>query len=161
MFRSKLLSPLLLLALAPALVAQSRTNWDSVKQLGAGQEIRIVLTDGVEVRGVFLSATDDVLTFATPKSQEALTRIMVAKVFSRGKKHGWRNFLIGFGAGAGGGLIVGAITDAKTCQPTPFLGCFLGPNIGKVVFTPLGALVGGIVGALLPTGGWRDVYRAK
>jgi hypothetical protein len=164
MFRSKLLSPLLVLALTPALTAQSRTNWDGVKQLTAGQEIRVVLTDGVEVRGVFLSATDDALMFATYKSQEMLSRIMVGKISSRGKTHRLRNALIGLGAGAGGGLTLGAVIDADSCKnPNVFFGCFqpAGPNIGKEVFTPLGALVGGIVGALLPTGGWRDVYRAK
>jgi len=35
------------------------------------------------------------------------------------------------------------------------------PNLGKEVLTPLGALAGAVVGALIPTGGWHDVYRAR
>ena len=56
-----------------------------------------------------------------------------------------------------GGLIAGAIADAASCRPS----CFGGPNILAEGLTPLGAIVGGVVGALLPTGGWRDVYRVK
>jgi hypothetical protein len=37
----------------------------------------------------------------------------------------------------------------------------VGKNLGKKVFTPLGALIGVTVGALLPTGGWHNLYRAK
>jgi hypothetical protein len=34
------------------------------------------------------------------------------------------------------------------------------PYFGKVVLTPLGAIIGTVVGVALPTGGWREVYRA-
>jgi hypothetical protein len=161
MARSCFLQPLLLLTLAPALVAQSRANWDSVKQMSAGQPIRVSLTDGRNVTGALLSVTDESLTVAASKSQEALTRTMVAKVSSRGANHRLRNTLIGFGVGAGGGLIAGAVTDAETCHPNQLLGCIGGKNLGKEVFTPLGALIGGLVGALLPSGRWRTVYSLK
>jgi hypothetical protein len=87
---------------------------------------------------------------------------MVAKVSAKDKGHRLRNTLIGLGAGAGGGLILGAVGDANSCHPG-FFGCWdpLGRNGLKETVTPLGALIGGIVGVLLPTGGWRDVYRAK
>jgi hypothetical protein len=147
--------------LAPVLVAQSRNNWDVVKQLAAGQEIHVILTDGRDFRGVFLSANDDALTVENFNSQEMLSRTMVSKVSSRGKSHRLRNALVGFGVGAGVGLIVGAIGDAESCHPARFFGCIAGPNILKEGLTPLGALVGGIVGAVVPTGGWHDVFRTK
>jgi hypothetical protein len=34
------------------------------------------------------------------------------------------------------------------------------PDLGKAVFSSLGAIVGTVIGVALPTGGWRDVYRA-
>jgi hypothetical protein len=157
--RPSFISPILFLTLAPALAAQASANWDGVRQLIAGQGVRVILTDGRTLRGKFQSATDDALMVATAKSQEALSRTMVTQVSTRGKSHRLRNALIGFGAGAGGGLIVGAIADADSCHPDRLLGCIGGPNVLKKVFTPLGALVGGIVGAVLPTGGWRDVYQ--
>jgi hypothetical protein len=164
MSRSIVIAPTLLLALAPLLVAQSPAKWDRVKQLVAGTEVRITLMDGRNLLGTFQSATDDALMFGTSNSQEALSRTMVARVSSRGTSHRLRNALIGLGAGAGGGLAVGAVLDANSCKnPALIFGCLqpVGNNFGKLVLTPLGGLAGGIVGAFLPTGGWNDVYRAR
>ena len=84
--------------------------------------------------------------------------MMIASVSTKGRNHRLRNALIGFGGGAGVGLIAGTASDSGC----PKNGCFrVGKNLGKEVLTPLGALIGVTVGALLPTGGWRDVYRAK
>jgi hypothetical protein len=151
-------SPLLLLLVTPALIAGPPANWEGVKQLAAGEEIRVAMIDGRSVRGGFQSASDDALAVATSKSPETLSRAMIAKVSAKAKGHRLRNALIGLGAGAGAGLTAGAITD----HGCPASGCFLvGKNFAKEVFTPAGALVGLTVGALIPTGGWRDVYRAK
>jgi len=155
--RSNFISPILLLALAPALIARAPANWESVKQLTAGKEIRVTLMDGRNLRGEFQGATDDTVTIATSKSQETMSRMMVTKVSFWSESHRLRNALIGFGAGAAGGLIAGAVGDAASCRPS----CFGGPNILAEGLTPLGAIVGGVVGALLPTGGWRDLYRVK
>jgi hypothetical protein len=38
---------------------------------------------------------------------------------------------------------------------------FVGQHFGAEVFTPVGALIGVTVSALIPTGGWHDIYRAK
>jgi hypothetical protein len=34
------------------------------------------------------------------------------------------------------------------------------PNLGKVVFPSAGVLLGTVIGVALPTGKWREVYRA-
>ena len=70
-------------------------NWDSVKQLAAGKEIRVTLNDGRNLRGRFQSATDEALTVAIPNSQEALSRTLVIRIASKGKGHRLRNSLIG------------------------------------------------------------------
>jgi hypothetical protein len=149
---------MLLLLLATAVFGQAPSNWASVKQLAAGSEIRLNMTDGRKIVGAFQSATDDDLLVQTPRSPQALTRMTIAKVSTKGRSHRLRNALIGFGGGAGVGLIVGAVAD----NGCPKGGCFpVGKNLGKEVFTPLGALIGVTVGALLPTGGWHELYRAK
>ncbi len=149
---------MLLLLLATAVFGQAPSNWASVKQLAAGSEIRVNMTDGRKIVGTFQSATDDDLLVQTPKSQQTLARITIAKVSTKGRSHRLRNALVGFGGGAGVGLIVGAVSDSRCPQG----GCFaVGKNLGKEVFTPLGALIGVTVGALLPTGGWHNLYRAK
>jgi hypothetical protein len=61
--------------------------------------------------------------------------------------------LIGLAIGAGGGLAAGAALDHSAPE-----GWF--SNLGKGVLTPVGALIGTLVGVAIPTGGWRDVYRA-
>ena len=152
---------MLLLTLAPAVVGQATANWDRIGQLTPGQKIRVTLLDGRRVRGEFESASGDTVMMRTRKSEATLGRTMVARVALKGKSHRWRNALIGLGVGAGGGLIAGAASDAATCHPNVFLGCLGGKDIGKVVLTPLGALVGVIVGALIPTGGYRDIYRVR
>jgi hypothetical protein len=63
--------------------------------------------------------------------------------------------LIGLGIGAGVGFGVGA--GASTCREL----CIGGKRLPEEVFTPLGAILGGIIGALIPSGGWREVYRAQ
>jgi hypothetical protein len=114
--------------------------------------------DGRKLPGTFQSATDDALVIATGKSPETLSRPMITKVSSKGKGHRSRNALIGFAVGAGGGLVVGAIVDADTCRSS----CSGGfKNLGKEGITPLGALIGAAVGALVPTGGWHEGYRIK
>jgi hypothetical protein len=148
----------LLLLLATAVLGQAPSNWANVKQLAAGSEVRVKMTDGRKIVGRFQSATDDDLLVQTPKSQETLARMTIAKVSTKGRSHRLRNALVGLGGGAGVGLIVGAVSDSGC----PKNGCFpVGRNLGKEVFTPLGALIGVTVGALLPTGGWHDLYGTK
>jgi len=55
--------------------------------------------------------------------------------------------------GAGTGLAAGAVVDSKA-GPGNWL-----PNIGKEVLSPLGALIGTVIGVALPTREWREVYR--
>jgi hypothetical protein len=149
---------LLLVAAQPALPQPppAPANWDHVKQLAPGAEIRVELKDRGSVRGKFESVTADSLVIDSRRGPETLTRQTIARVSSRRGSHRMRNALIGFGIGAGAGLGVGAIVDGSACHT-----CLVNlPNIGKEVFTPLGAIAGGIVGFLIPSGGWQDLYRA-
>jgi len=150
-------SPMALLMVASALVAQVPANWDNVTQLAAGTEIRVIMTDGRNFRGEFQSTTGDALIVATSAAQESLNRPLITRVSSKSKSHRLRNTLIGLGVGGGTGLIIGAASD-QSCARN---GCFFGGNFGKEIFTPFGAAVGLVVGVVWPTGGWHDVYRAK
>jgi hypothetical protein len=70
-------------------------------------------------------------------------------VAAKGKSYRGRNALIGLGIGG----------FRPWCPPS---GCaFLGKNAGKEVLTPVGAIIGVTVGALIPTGRWHDIYHAK
>jgi hypothetical protein len=158
MSQPRLLWPTLLMTFATALVAQSPAGWGSVKQISAGRDVRITMTDGRNVRGTFQSATDDAMVVATPTGQESLSHPLVSRVASKGRNHRLRNAAIGLGVGAGGGLALGAGAD-HSCSKS---GCFpFGNNFGKELFTPLGAVAGLVVGGLWPSGIWHDLYRVK
>jgi hypothetical protein len=146
---------LLFAAFAMSALAHAQTStgsWASVSQLAPGTQIRVTLSGGRTLQGSVQTVTPDSLAIAATKGQEMLPRTEVKRVETKRNGHRGRNALIGLGIGAGGGLAVGAGIDSGDH------GWF--PNIGKAIFTPLGALVGTIVGVLIPSGGWHEIYRA-
>jgi hypothetical protein len=143
-----------LAATAAAQQAKPIANWANLSQLVAGSEIRVTLATGKTMRGFVQRVTAESLAINATTSQETLSRQDIRRVELKKPGHRGRNTLIGLAIGTGAGLGVGAGVDAKSGPDGMF------PNLGKAVFTPLGALVGTVVGVALPTGGWRDVYRA-
>jgi hypothetical protein len=144
---------LLAAGIATAQPSPAKTDWANVKRIAAGEELRVSMSDGKSFRGQLQSTTDESLIMVAASSQQTLARPQVTKVATKSASHRTRNTLIGLGIGAGGGLAIGAGMDHGDH------GWF--QNFGKEVFTPLGALVGAIVGVAWPTGGWHDVYRLK
>jgi len=57
----------LVVAAAPALLAQSPATWEPFKQLQAGSQIRVTAVDGHKVQSGLQSATDDAIVPATSK----------------------------------------------------------------------------------------------
>jgi hypothetical protein len=146
---------LLFVLAAGAFAADS--NWKIVKTLTIGGDIKVSATGGKSYRGQLQSVTDDSLVVLAANTQQSLARAEVLKISTKGGSHRTRNALIGFGIGAGAGLGVGAAADSGNCT-----GFCVGPrDLGKAVFTPLGAIVGAIVGVAWPTGTWHEVYRSK
>jgi hypothetical protein len=134
--------------------ARPIANWANLNQLVKGAEIQVTLVTGTAQRGYLQSVTPESLAINATTSQAALSRQDIRRVSLKRSGHRGRNALIGLALGTGAGLAAGAFVDAQG-GPDNWL-----PNAGKVVFSPLGALVGTVVGVALPTGGWRDVYRA-
>jgi hypothetical protein len=129
-------------------------DWGNVVALSSGSEIRVVLAGGRTVRGFLQSATQESLALNAATSQETLPRVDVKRVQMKRPGHRGRNTLIGLGVGSAAGLATGAGIDASTN------GDWF-PNFGKAVFTPLGAIIGTVIGVAIPTGGWHDVYRVR
>jgi hypothetical protein len=127
-------------------------QWANLNHLENGSEIRVVLAGGKTLRGFLQSVSPDSLAINATTSQEALSRQDVKVISQKRPGHRGRNTLIGLAIGAGGGLATGAAIDHGD------RGWF--PNFGKAVFTPIGAIIGAVVGVAIPTGGWRLVYRA-
>jgi len=145
----------ILLAAGIAAAQSPKSDWTNLKKVAAGEEIRVSMSDGKSFRGQLQSSTDDSLIMIAASSQQTLARPQVSKIAIKGKSHRARNTLIGLGVGAGGGLAIGAGVDHGCAR------CFFGRNIGKEIFTPVGAIVGLGIGVAWPTGRWHDVYRSK
>ncbi len=77
-----------------------------------------------------------------------------------------RNALTGAAVGAGAGLGIGlaanhVIWSHVNYTEGPLFQCGYPPNPHwGIILTPVGGLASAVIGALIPTGGWHDVYRA-
>ncbi len=128
-----------------------QANWDNLKGLTPGDDIRIVLNDKKTYRAQFQSVSEESIVVRLATGDQAFDRQSVLRVSTQGKSHRLRN--AGLGAAMGVGL--GAITAASTSRNDSEARA-----IGWAVLPPVFGAVGAGVGALLPTGGWHDVYRA-
>ena len=143
-----------LAATAAAQQDKPMANWVNLNQLVTGAEIRVTLANGKTLSGFMQRVTPESLAVNATTSQETLSRQEIRRVSLKRSGHRGRNTLIGLAAGGGSGLAVGAVEVSRTRPGAMFR------NFGYAVFLPLGALVGTVIGVALPTGGWRDVYRA-
>ena len=143
-----------LAATAAAQQAKPIANWVNLNQLVAGSEIRVTLATGKTMRGFVQRVTAESLAINATTSQEMLSRQDIRRVELKKPGHRGRNTLIGLAVGTGVGLAAGAVADSKSGPGVMF------PDLGKVVFSSAGVLLGTGIGVALPTGGWRDVYRA-
>ncbi len=143
-----------LVLMAAVAAAQTNTsNWNSVKTLPPDTKVRI--TGGARlVNGKIVRITDDTVVVASGSGQEMFQREEVSLISAKKPGHRKRNGLIGLAVGAGAGLGVGLGSREGS-------GGF-GPNLDDAVTvgtTVAGALVGSVVGVLVPTGGWHEIYK--
>ena len=138
---------------AAAQPAKPIANWANLNQLVTGAEVRVTLANGKALRGFMQRVTPESLAIHATTSQEKLSRPDIRRVELKRPGHRGRNTLIGLAVGTGVGLAAGAVADSKAGPGRMF------PDSGKVVLSPLGAIIGAVVGVALPTGGWRGVYR--
>jgi hypothetical protein len=139
-------------ALATAAAQTTAATWNSVQALPAGSEVRVA-AGGRALRGKIEAVTDDSITLTSGKGQEMFTQQEVSRVSVKKPGHRRRNTLIGLGIGAGAGLGIGLA--ASSCTG---LGCIGSRAVEIGAPLALGG-VGTAIGALIPTGGWREVYR--
>ncbi len=138
-------------------VSVAQSEWNVLQQLTSGQQVKVVLGNNTSSRGSFESADDRSLVIRSGKGEQNISRDQVTRVLVKGKSHRKRNALIGAGIGAGAGLAAGAAID-NDCSRNSF---FCTGNKGKAILTPLWGLLGAGIGAVIPSGGWHEVYRSR
>jgi hypothetical protein len=140
------------------------SSWDNLKSLTPGQEIRVVMNNVKSYQGEFESLNDGGITLRQAAGEQTLARKDILRVSQKiGQNHQVRNVVIGTVVGAGSGLVIGLTPYfvQRNCTEGPAFNCGYPPNLHLMtVLTPVGGLAGAFVAAAVPTGGWRDVYRA-
>lgn len=132
----------------------NKANWDNLKGLAPGEEIKIAVKQGKSEAGTLRGMTEDGIVLRLGSENRSFDRQSISAVYAKHEGNRARHALIGALAGAGVGLAIGAVADARDRNQ------WLLPSPGKIVFTPAGAIVGVAVGALLPSGNWRKIYEA-
>jgi hypothetical protein len=159
MKRAVLALEFLLLVPVLGLAESAQHGWDNLKQLAPGQQIRIVLNDAKSYTGQFQSVTDAGIVVRLATGDQAFERQSVLRVSAQGKSHRGRNALIGLALGTGAGIIVG-VASPELGQGKCAQGSCI--NAASASLTGVvGAAVGASLGAVIPTHGWHDVYRAR
>ena len=148
----------LTLALAGTmLVAQpsmrQKDDWMVLKALQQNEQIRVSLRAGGTHKGAFQQVSDSTLTIS---DGQAFKREDVQRVWVKRHGHRGKHALIGAGIGAGVGLGIGAAIDRCSSNSIICTG-----NRGKAIGAPLFAGIGAVIGAVLPGGGWEEVYRSR
>jgi len=150
------LSAALLALSAMAGQPQALSDWSSVTRLPPESDLRLILSNGRTLSGILVAATSASLTLNVSTGQEVHRRQDIRRVQLRGQGRRLRNALVGFGVGAGVGLVAGVGVDRSRSRDS----FNIVPNAGVLVLTPIGGIVGTVIGVAWPSGGWRDVYRA-
>jgi hypothetical protein len=136
-------------------------NWDNLKRLVPGNDIRVVLNDAKACHGRLEIVTDEEIVIRTDMGAQTFTRKSMRQVSAKRDSHRKRNAFIGLLVGAGVGVIVPVASPelgSGRCSVS-WPGC-----VDAAMVTAMGFLGGGVgygIGALIPTGGWHDVYRAR
>jgi hypothetical protein len=145
---------LILVLTVSTLAAQPATDWGAVRAIAPGTTIRAD-TAPQKWTGEIESVTEDAIVLRSKAGEQTLMRSQILRVGVKKPGHRKRNALIGLGVGAGAGA--GVAIAVHSCQG---LSC-LGSEIIEIAAPVILILAGVLVGALLPTGGWRFVYQSQ
>ena len=133
-------------------------NWEKLKRLAAGDEVRVVLNDGKSYAAKFQGFSDEAIVVRTFDGEQTFSRQDVLRVSAKKESHRTRNALIGAAAGCAAGLGIAAGYAASQRKEYPYNHYF--KVDGPILAAVLGGAGGGLAAAF-SNGGWYDLYRAR
>jgi hypothetical protein len=125
-------------------------NWDTVRMMAPGTEVRVAAGNAKAIRGKLESVTDGSLIITHATGIQSFERPEIQSISVKKKGHRLRNTFIGMGMGTGAGLGIGAVA-ANGCTDL-LCGLAVAAGVG------IGLIGGTVVGVVWPTGGWRPIY---
>src|SRR5258707_12696010 len=111
------LCTLLALTAGPLLGAAEKSDWSSLKQIAAGQTIKVTVKDGTSSQGDFQSASEDALVLRVAGEDRSIARDTVRRGSLQTNGRRGKHALIGGAGGAGGRLGAGNAIDNE-CSST-------------------------------------------
>jgi hypothetical protein len=151
LYRAVVLLPILSLAAA---ARTSASNWENVKTLAPGTQIRVAAdaskpgTPSQQILGTLESVTDTELVIQQGTGTQSFPRAPIISVSIKTKGRRWRNTLIGMGVGAGVGIGVGYVVVRLNSNDHGLGPCCVDGLVGAII-APVG---GTVIGVSWPTG---------
>jgi hypothetical protein len=141
-----------------ALAQKSQPSWEMLSGLLPGQKIRVIDSSSKKHTGTLIRVSETAISLQLAAGERSIQRRDVRSVQLMTNKRRPRNTLVGGavggGIGAGAGAIIGAATH-KGCAPGTFCLDIIGTGgsagIGAATGFLGGVIVGGIIGALVPS----------
>lgn len=134
-----LLALLLLASHSPLALSQQTSpsnDWSVVQALKAGEKLVVKKTDGKQVKGEMIEASDTTLTIDRDGKPLGIPRADVRQVYVRvGKAEKGKWAAIGAGLGAGAGSGIGAVKYSPNSDDSEiyiYMGFLIGSGVGAV-----------------------------
>jgi hypothetical protein len=143
----------------PARSETGKADWNNIKALAPGTRVLVALNRRGKTRGEVETVTEDSLVTRSRKGQESFARGEIVRVSVRESR---RKRNIARGAISGGiiGGVLGGFVGGAWCQvgqrPPSCAGTVVAGAAGGAGVT---GGFGALVGALVPAGEWREIYR--
>jgi hypothetical protein len=152
LFRGLILSTFVATAGSPLRAASPQ--WDILRTLRPGQQIRVVASGARSYQGEFQALSEEGITLRQPAGERTFARKDILRVSIRAKKRWIRNTVIGVFAGASIGIPLMYINRRNGWwhNDWPCSCTWVSP-----VFTTIVGLAGT---AITSAGQWHDIYRS-
>ena len=156
-----------MIVLLPVLVISAAaqappSNWDNVRTLALGTQVRVVAgtstpSTSKPIVGTLGDVTDNDLVLMQGSGPRSIPRALITSVSVKKQRRRVRSTLIGLGVGTAAGIATGAGLGAAQAHNCRELLCGLALPVDAAGVGAIGLVAGSLAGAFWPAG-WHPVY---